>query len=164
MGGNRGSGFATLRNLLLTMLIGGLWHGANWTFLIWGAYHGFLLILYRLFSGRWDQLPAGIATAITFLLVVVSWVPFRSPDLTTTASLLTTMFSWKPGLVAGPNAEFLVLVLFAGWWAIWGPNCSEAHAKFRAGFRWTLGSAAAFGACLAFMAGGRSSPFLYFQF
>jgi hypothetical protein len=74
------------------------------------------------------------------------------------------MFTWTPGFSAGPTAAFAVLILLAGWWAIWGPNCSEAHQKFRGTLKWTLGAAAVFGACLAFMAGGRSSPFLYFQF
>jgi alginate O-acetyltransferase complex protein AlgI len=164
MGGNRGSSLATMRNLFLTMLIGGLWHGANWTFIIWGAYHGLLLILYRQFAGRWDKLPVAVATGLMFILVVIGWVPFRAPTIASAADLLGTMFTWTPGFSAGPTVAFAVLVVFAGWWAIWGPNCSEAHAKFRSGLRWALGAAAVLGACLAFMAGGRSSPFLYFQF
>ncbi len=60
LGGNRGGTVKTYRNLMLTMLIGGLWHGAGWTFIIWGAYHGLLLSGYRLGSPLWSRLPEGI--------------------------------------------------------------------------------------------------------
>src|SRR5258708_16107476 len=57
LGGSRYGDWATYRNLLLTMLIGGLWHGANWTFVIWGAYHGLMLAMSRRSSSVCDQLP-----------------------------------------------------------------------------------------------------------
>ncbi len=55
LGGNRGTSLSTYRNLLLTMLLGGLWHGAAWNFVIWGAYHGFLLIGHRVIQGAMKQ-------------------------------------------------------------------------------------------------------------
>src|SRR5262245_34069120 len=56
-GGNTGGTLRVARSLMLTMLIGGLWHGANWTFVVWGAYHGVLLIAYRQWGSYWDRLP-----------------------------------------------------------------------------------------------------------
>ncbi|MBI3880050.1 MAG: MBOAT family protein [Verrucomicrobia bacterium] len=87
LGGNRGGAFATLRNLWLTMLVAGLWHGANWTFVLWGAYHGALLILYRLVpplraiesaKSGW-RVPLGVA--LMFALTLVGWAVFRCGSL-----------------------------------------------------------------------------------
>lgn len=85
LGGNRGGWVQTYRNLMLTMLLGGLWHGASWTFVAWGGMHGGLLILERRFGPRVDALsagggwgPAAAQWLLTFLLVCVTWVFFRS--------------------------------------------------------------------------------------
>ncbi|MDB4943211.1 MAG: putative poly(beta-D-mannuronate) O-acetylase [Labilithrix sp.] len=89
LGGNRGGRFATYRNLFLTMTLGGLWHGARITFVIWGAYHGVLLALHKLHlertrsSAAWQSLRAGLgyqifATACTLVLVMIGWVFFRA--------------------------------------------------------------------------------------
>jgi alginate O-acetyltransferase complex protein AlgI len=82
LGGNRRGAFRTHVNLMITMLLGGLWHGANWTFVIWGGYHGVLLILDRAFEPRSGRVPAAVRRAVTFLLVVIGWVIFRSTGLT----------------------------------------------------------------------------------
>jgi alginate O-acetyltransferase complex protein AlgI len=75
LGGNRKGRIRYFANILIVMLIGGLWHGANWNFIIWGAYHGLLLILYQLFkqSFRFDL----INIMLTFSLVSIGWVIFR---------------------------------------------------------------------------------------
>jgi alginate O-acetyltransferase complex protein AlgI len=83
MGGNRGGAWRTYRNLLATMVLGGLWHGASWTFVIWGAYHGMLLSLERLVLGKREypgtlRLPV---TVLTFGLVAIGWVFFRAGNL-----------------------------------------------------------------------------------
>jgi alginate O-acetyltransferase complex protein AlgI len=164
MGGNRGSTFGTYRNLFLTMLIGGLWHGANWTFVLWGAYHGVLLIAYRLFGAQWDRLPKAPATALTFVLVVLGWVMFRAPSISAAGDVYASMFHFVPGINIADADQLAVLVCLAGAWAVWGPNAQEAHANFKPGHAWSYFATAAYGACLSVMAGGRSSPFLYFQF
>ena len=164
MGGNRGSVFGTYRNLFLTMLIGGLWHGANWTFVIWGAYHGVLLIAYRLYGEQWDRLPKVAATALTFLLVVLGWVLFRATSITAAGQVYAAMFHFVPGIDIDSAGELTILVCLAGAWAIWGPNAQEAHEGFQPSYSWSAIATAAYGACLSVMAGGRSSPFLYFQF
>ncbi|HUR21610.1 MAG TPA: MBOAT family O-acyltransferase, partial [Vicinamibacterales bacterium] len=165
MGGSRGTTFATYRNLFLTMLIGGLWHGANWTFVMWGAYQGMLLIAYRLFSRQWDRLPVWLAGPLMFLLVVLGWVLFRAPSLSAAGDIYQAMFSSRGGDTNIVDAlKLLTLVCVAGTWSVFGPNCVEAHQGFRRSYRWSVVTAAVFCACLSIMAGGRSSPFLYFQF
>jgi alginate O-acetyltransferase complex protein AlgI len=83
LGGNRKVARRTYINLILVMLLGGLWHGANWTFVAWGAYHGILLALERLRGKRssYLQAPRPVRVAATFVLVLISWVLFRSANL-----------------------------------------------------------------------------------
>jgi D-alanyl-lipoteichoic acid acyltransferase DltB (MBOAT superfamily) len=102
LGGNRYGRLASYRNLLVTMLIGGLWHGAGWTFVIWGGLHGAFLIIHRLWrrvvaSGdQTDRAQAGLlglaaARTVTFLAVVVGWVVFRSRDFHEARGMLAAM-------------------------------------------------------------------------
>ena len=101
LGGNRGGSSRTHLNLALTMLIGGLWHGASWTFVVWGGLHGAYLIAERLVRGTrvaalglWGS-PVGRAALLlsTFLLVCVAWVFFRAPDIDSALSILGGMLS-----------------------------------------------------------------------
>jgi alginate O-acetyltransferase complex protein AlgI len=167
LGGNRGGEWRTYRNLLLTMLIGGLWHGANWTFIIWGAYHGALLALYRRFSTRWDGLPALARQIAMFVLVLIGWVFFRAPDVTTAFGLLTRMIVPTAGTMVAGAPLFVAVACMSGAWAMFGPNAFDLHAEDRPtrfAYARALAVAAVFGASLAVMSGGGSSPFLYFQF
>jgi len=115
LGGNRKGPWMTYRNLLLTMLLGGLWHGASWNFLIWGGYHGGLLAVERAVRGnrpireKWTLLYPLQAIA-TFVLVMIGWVFFRAADLAQSRQVLAQMFSahrghdlllpWHVGLIA----------------------------------------------------------------
>lgn len=164
LGGSRGTGLLTYRNLLLTMLIGGLWHGASWTFVVWGAYHGLLLALYRRFAASWDPLPRLVRQAATFLLVVVGWTFFRARTLTQAFSLLHTMFTPTTGVGLPRMTAFAPLLLLAAVWAMAGPNAFDLRDSFRWSPRRVMVLAAAFGGCLAILATGAASPFLYFQF
>ena len=79
LGGSRKGTIRTLRNLAVTMLLGGLWHGASWTFVIWGAYHGALLAGYHFVRSRWQiNLSHRQGQVLTFLLVIIGWIFFRS--------------------------------------------------------------------------------------
>jgi alginate O-acetyltransferase complex protein AlgI len=81
LGGNRISPLRTYVNLWIVFLISGLWHGASWTFILWGAYHGFFLSLDRLFQRkRVEGISKIVGVATTYLIVLFSWVVFRSPD------------------------------------------------------------------------------------
>ncbi|WP_337185215.1 MBOAT family O-acyltransferase [Phenylobacterium sp.] len=82
LGGNRGGRFRTLRNLLIVFFLTGLWHGAAWTFVVWGLYHGAFLLLERMGLGRaLDAAPPALARAYTLLAVLVGWVVFRADTL-----------------------------------------------------------------------------------
>jgi D-alanyl-lipoteichoic acid acyltransferase DltB (MBOAT superfamily) len=81
LGGSQSGRAKTLRNLAVVMILGGLWHGASWTFLIWGILHGAGLAVQRLWSFAKISLPAVFAIGLTFLFVTVAWVPFRAATM-----------------------------------------------------------------------------------
>jgi alginate O-acetyltransferase complex protein AlgI len=101
LGGNRGGSLRTVRNLLITMLLGGLWHGAGWVFLIWGLYHGLLLAAYRLlgpifrrmFSFKDSLVGTWIKTFIFFHLICLGWLFFRAPTLDRSWRMLTALWT-----------------------------------------------------------------------
>lgn len=93
LGGNRGGRYKTYRNLMLTMLLGGLWHGASWNFVFWGALHGVGLAATRLYERQVGKRePSTFALLLswlaTFVWVCLAWVLFRSPDFATTVHVL----------------------------------------------------------------------------
>ncbi|MBB5207388.1 MBOAT family O-acyltransferase [Chiayiivirga flava] len=87
LGGNRGGRWRTYRNLLLTMLLGGLWHGAGWQYVAWGGLHGLYLALERAARDRFGFEPTALRVLrvpyllLTLVVVVLTWIPFRAPDL-----------------------------------------------------------------------------------
>ena len=103
LGGNRGSAGATLRNLWLTMLLAGLWHGASWTYVLWGAYHGALLVLYRVVPPlnrleRAEDRSAGsvaFSVALMFGFTLVGWVIFRCHDLAQLSGWFAALGRWQ---------------------------------------------------------------------
>ncbi|SFM43247.1 MBOAT family O-acyltransferase [Marinobacter pelagius] len=96
LGGNRGGVVSTYRNLLLTMLLGGLWHGANWTFLLWGAWHGGLLAIERALGVSGAPRSFRISRwLMTFLFVMVGWVTFRASTIGSAFEFYSAMFSFS---------------------------------------------------------------------
>jgi alginate O-acetyltransferase complex protein AlgI len=101
LGGNRKGTLRTYINLLITMLLGGLWHGANWTFIFWGGWHGIILAAERLFGkksakdDRYYLLSRLPGLAITQFFVIIGWVMFRSPDTGKAFSLYQSMFGFN---------------------------------------------------------------------
>lgn len=97
LGGNKvGSNAKLYRNLLIVFLLSGLWHGAAWTFIFWGAFHGLFLILERLFLLKvYAKTSKIFSTLITFLIVVVGWVYFRSADMSQANHIVKAMFSFN---------------------------------------------------------------------
>jgi alginate O-acetyltransferase complex protein AlgI len=97
LGGNRGGKWMTYRNLLFTMLLGGLWHGASWNFVLWGGYHGALLAIERALGRQhFEKTPGALVyplrAVVTFALVCAGWVFFRAADLGSSAFILREMF------------------------------------------------------------------------
>jgi alginate O-acetyltransferase complex protein AlgI len=102
MGGNRAGRVKSLRNLVIVMFLGGLWHGASWNFVIWGLLHGvFLVVEHSLKNWRHIQLPALLGSMVTFVLVSLLWVPFRSPDLASSIVNFEQLFDWTKTLSTG---------------------------------------------------------------
>jgi alginate O-acetyltransferase complex protein AlgI len=121
LGGNRGGIASTLRNLLITMVLGGLWHGAAWTFLAWGALHGALLAAERGARSLWTRfsMPApGPALRVTFavatfIAVTVAWVFFRAPDFGTAFRVISAMAGGGTGSVRAIGANWQRTLAFA---------------------------------------------------
>jgi D-alanyl-lipoteichoic acid acyltransferase DltB (MBOAT superfamily) len=129
LGGNRKGPRRRHLNLLLTMVLGGLWHGASWTFVLWGGLHGTLLLVahgFRDLSARGSgfRLPRGLGWALTQLAVVVAWVPFRAPTLDATLTFWGDMLG--RGSLALPD-----IPLVASLAAAWGLPVEAAYFGFR---------------------------------
>lgn len=92
LGGNRQGEAKKFRNLMITMLLGGLWHGAGWTFIIWGALHGVFLVINHLWKKTNISLPNIICWLMTFLCITVAWVFFRADTLHTAVIIVKGMF------------------------------------------------------------------------
>jgi alginate O-acetyltransferase complex protein AlgI len=193
LGGSKGSGTSQMRNLVITMLLGGLWHGAAWHYVIWGAYHGVGLVV----THCWHRLAAKVsvlenmvatkiwdvcARVITLLAVVVGWVVFRADDLGQAMAMYASMLGFH-NQVAGAEsictllmqsavpAGFLAYGLFwLGKRPLWAP----ARGAVAAGSGWrswltppTSARAVAFisvAMLIVCFAPRKAIPFIYFQF
>ena len=91
LGGNRNGSLLTYRNLFLTFLLGGIWHGAGWTFIIWGTLHGLGCVVHRYWSRMGVTLPMALGWVMTFVYVHVGWVFFRAPSVQEGWVMLKTM-------------------------------------------------------------------------
>jgi len=179
LGGNRHGAARRYFNLTATMVLGGLWHGANWTFVLWGALHGFYLVMnhgWQALSARlpWPRIPGGalIAGAVTFVAVVIAWVLFRAADVDTAVRILRPMAGQGGGLSLMvphmPSPLAVVFLWISGGLAVvtLAPNSLEISAwldtrKSRQGL---LGYAV--GATLVFIVlnFNKVSTFIYFNF
>jgi D-alanyl-lipoteichoic acid acyltransferase DltB (MBOAT superfamily) len=113
LGGSRRGELRTYGNLMLTMIVIGLWHGASYTFLLWGAYHGVLLIIHRLMRDRLRlnlHLPAVIKTFCLFVLVAIGWVFFRATDVQSAIGILQQCFFGGWSVRPETNVGVLVLI------------------------------------------------------
>ena len=120
LGGNRKGSARTYINLILVMLIGGLWHGASWNFLIWGGMHGIWLALERFCHKRAPfSIPALLRCPLTFVFVSLMWIPFRAPDLESALSYASKLWpsnSTEAGLVsAAINTPYLLMSLIVAF-------------------------------------------------
>jgi alginate O-acetyltransferase complex protein AlgI len=183
LGGNRGSGAATYRNLIVVFALTGIWHGAALTFLVWGLYHGTWLLIERRFGWRTGdgegeaggglRGSAALRRATTFLIVLLGWVLFRADGLGAAATYYQAMVTPSAGLTPAVDQALdpqalTVLVLASAIVLLPGR---------RAGGRWLAEAVgrvpgtvrtAALGVglpvALAYCLAGAPSPFLYFQF
>ena len=95
LGGNKKSPFRSYFNLIVVFLLSGLWHGASWNFILWGSFHGLFLILDRLFLLKFYSLIGKLPSVIiTFFIVMIGWVFFRTEDLNDAGEYLFKLFSF----------------------------------------------------------------------
>jgi alginate O-acetyltransferase complex protein AlgI len=168
LGGNRRGRRRTYVNLLTVMLLAGLWHGAAWTYILWGAWHAAWLIAERLAGVRADRpaLPAPFSTLGTIVVVLAGWALFRAADLDAARALLAGMLGLQ-GLALGTDLLWLLepRALLAGALGLWLAFRVAPPAGWQPGPTWRR-----FVLVPLFVLGvGRAitdaaSPFLYFQF
>jgi alginate O-acetyltransferase complex protein AlgI len=183
LGGSRKGRFRTYLNLMITMLLGGLWHGASWNFVIWGGAHGLALAIYR----WWSDLPALqaraarsgskrakltrvvspiLSTAVTFAFVTLIWVLFRAQDVNTMTTVYSKLLFIDPtGATWYYHAAFTAI----GWMILGHIVGSLRQAKELVFFKTPYSYLAAFVLMLTLLimyvfAPTNVSPFIYFQF
>jgi alginate O-acetyltransferase complex protein AlgI len=171
LGGNRGGRLRTYRNLLLTMLLGGLWHGAAWKFIAWGALHGGGLVVERMLEpwiGRRALSPAAkiIATLVVFHFVCFAWIFFRAEDFAVASLYIGGLATgWGGGLQqAGPFVVALIALGLAGQFT---PDAlfDRAALAFARVPSWGLGAMAGIVVALINALGPEGvAPFIYFRF
>jgi D-alanyl-lipoteichoic acid acyltransferase DltB (MBOAT superfamily) len=165
LGGSRGrSKWFTARNLMITMVLGGLWHGAAWTFVLWGAFHGICLVLEHAFGGRL-RLPGWLRWFVTFHLVVFGWLLFRAQGIGNFWTFLTRFASLgAPTLWTAPVVGAIALVI--GLQLL--PERETEGWQARIGRLDPAVLGAALGVLILFVAAtvpsGGVPPFIYFRF
>ena len=159
LGGNRNG---QARNVVLTMVLGGLWHGAAWTFIAWGLAHGVALAINGAWARAGWRIPAPLGWVLTLAFVLAAWVLFRAPDFATAGTMLRGMAGlsgWGPVRIThGPELAAAVAL------ALLGPTSQVVAERFRPRLwlAWPVGAALA---GLVLLAGGRApNEFIYFQF
>lgn len=96
LGGNKVTASKLYRNLVIVFLLSGLWHGASWNFVLWGAFHGLFLVLERLFLNNvYAKIGKVVSTFITFIIVITGWVLFRNEDLSMATHVIKQMYSFN---------------------------------------------------------------------
>jgi len=177
LGGNRGGAAKTYRNLWIVFLLTGFWHGAAWTYVVWGAYHGILLVVER--STGWSASPKTPGAvigrrALTLVLVIFGWVFFRAPDLGYAFTMLGNMLlpdftGLTEAVEAAVTNQRLVLLLgamavfFLPAHPVTGPLLESSRTTPAMVLRVTVMTIGALYAAIL-VATGTFSPFLYYQF
>ena len=168
LGGNRQGLPKSYFNIVTTFIIGGIWHGAGWLFILWGLLHGIANVFSRFVKSLNIKVNVFAARFITFNFINFTWIFFRSKDLGTAQNILSSMFNFsKTGLHVfneGSSINFgAFLFIMAGFVITMGfKNSNEITARVVPTFRWAALTGLLFGASMLFMA--RRSEFLYFQF
>ncbi len=166
LGGNQKGPIRTYINLGLVAVIGGLWHGSEWTFIVWGIFHGFALMFER-FCGRrtlYSGAPLGVQILLTYVISMVGWVVFRCDSLAHTGDVLTAMAGGGAGFQLGLELSPLhILVGSIAAIITWFLPTTQ-HFIRQVNMRWALALQPAFFLALLHLHFEDDVPFLYFQF
>jgi len=190
LGGNRSGKFRTYANLMVTMLLGGLWHGASWNFVIWGGLHGLFLWIERVIKGRSKRnrepvvsnelvLQAAVipvqgkymqnffAALLTFFLVNVTWVFFRAPHFTQAMKMLLCMFgviTQGPKLLSTPDMLKVAIATAGLLVCHWNMRNTSVGSLVNRLPWWVWGTAWAMMLVMIVLTQKSSGSFIYFQF
>ncbi len=184
-GGNRHDEVNTCRNLLATFIIGGLWHGAGWTFIVWGAVHGVALVIQRLWQRLKWPMPNWLAWFVTFFFVNFAWVFFRAGSMSDAIEVVKGMFGFHglaQGIAVGdylrfltksassyaalfnlrtPGVIFFILFFMA---AVMMPNSMQWLERFKPNWRNALFIVLLLTISTVYLSFGHAKSFLYFNF
>lgn len=176
LGGNRQKPVRTYLNLWIVFLFSGLWHGASWTFILWGAYHGFWMVLERLALSRLtEKVPDLIKIGSSFLIVMIGWILFRIEKLEDAFQYISQLFTLGSGslIKTNPLVVFtLILAVFISFSAYFKPFKKLADVAWyeieRLKNRKAIGlftvSMVLFVLCVSRIVGADFNPFIYFRF
>lgn len=176
LGGNRSTSKARIfLNLWIVFLISGLWHGASWNFVLWGAFHGVFLILDRLFLIKWTEQMGKIPSILlTFFIVTIGWVLFRMETLQEAMEVYKGLFAFEVGNAITIPMSYYFFFVLAAIFSIFSilPKTSSIQAFFFAGIarsntKWIVVSLISFfifSLGLIFLAASEVNPFIYTRF
>ena len=164
LGGSRGSVWFARRNLMLTMLLGGLWHGAGWNFVIWGGLHGLALVVHRLWEDAGRKLPALLGMLLTFLWVCMAWIFFRASSLESAWTSVRSFVGFaSPGELSWGWTPLATFAALAGAHALGATHAAGRWLERRSEAAYAMCYGASFAVAFAF-SNGAVKPFIYFQF
>ncbi len=175
LGGNRvNNKWRLFLNLWIVFLLSGLWHGAAWGFIFWGAYHGFFLIAERLFLSKWLARIGKLSVVYSFFVVMIGWVFFKAEQLQPTLDFLTRMFSWHTNNYRWqPDKEYISLLVIAVFFSFftlskWGQRIQEkiffSNYSLRLHFVMTFATLFLCIICAGRITSSSFNPFIYFRF
>jgi D-alanyl-lipoteichoic acid acyltransferase DltB (MBOAT superfamily) len=170
LGGNRGGALFTYRNILITMVLGGLWHGASVSFIIWGLLHGLALVVERMLGvtgpGGHRHVPAAISWLVTFHFVCLTWVFFRAPSLDGALAYLSTLVAGDAIWSTTVTPLVALMLVFGALTQIipndWFERLEVRYDRASIAVKVALPFAVIF--LVAVAAPGGVPPFIYFQF
>lgn len=161
LGGNRKGEVRTCVNLLLTFFISGLWHGASWTFVLWGVLHGVLRIIERCFSNLLEKIPRAVRVAGTFLCVNFLWVLFRAESFAQAASMYRSMFDFTAVDSSFITTKYILALLLLPI-VFFFPDSGVLKEKYKP--TWIFLALTVFSFVVALVCLSRGSAFIYFNF
>jgi D-alanyl-lipoteichoic acid acyltransferase DltB (MBOAT superfamily) len=165
LGGNRSGAVRQAANVVLTMLLGGLWHGANWTFVVWGGLHGVALAVNHLWSRTGLRLPKPIAWALTMLFVMLAWVLFRAANFSTALAVLRGMLGLHGFAMPALTNESEAAIAIGCAVALVGPVSQRFALTLLRPVPWLAVPTGILLSWLLLLIGGRlPNVFIYFQF
>ncbi len=165
LGGNRRGGLQATRNLMITMFLGGLWHGAAWTFVVWGIFHGSLLAIHRVWSARFGEMTRWLGVPMTFGVVCMGWVLFRAETFGDAGVVFEGMLGVRevahsPSLrqpVLRLGCVMLLVHLVVAWKERYAPTASWP-------LTWRVAQATLCAGLIVAYYEGQAEAFIYFQF